>query len=318
MTKELIPQNITAVQLFSENGLDPLLNRIKSEIDKFVPNVETEKGRKEIASFARKIASSKVLIEKVGKELVSEIKAKAKLIDAERKRSRDTLDQWRDEVRQPLTEYEEAEKLEHEKRRLQELFNLEHADAIAENSIFDRERDLKKKEAEIERVLEENRKKEEAERTKKEREEIEIRIKEEAEQKAKADAEMRIKEEKERSMREAAQAKEELEQARRAKIEAEEKAERDRIAAKEKAEQEKQQAIEQIKRDAEEKIRIENETKAKEKEIADKKASNKRHMATVNNKIVSSLKKLGLEESIAKDIVIAVAKGNVPRMEIRY
>lgn len=55
---------MTAVQLFSENGLDPVLNKIKEEIDKFVPNVETEKGRKEIASFSRKIASSKVFIEK--------------------------------------------------------------------------------------------------------------------------------------------------------------------------------------------------------------------------------------------------------------
>lgn len=49
MTTDLIPKNITPIKLFSENGLDPVLDKIKAEIDKFEPNIETAKGRKEIA-----------------------------------------------------------------------------------------------------------------------------------------------------------------------------------------------------------------------------------------------------------------------------
>lgn len=300
MTKDLIPTKITAVQLFSENGLDPVLNKIKSEIDKFKPDVETSKGRKEIAAFARKIASSKVFIEKSGKELVSGIKAKAKLIDAERRRSRETLDIWRDEVRKPLTDYEEIEKAKIEARRQKELFNLDYEEAIAENSIFDREREIAKKEAEFERISAEKRQKEETERLERERKEREERIKKEAIEQAEAA----------------------IEQAKQEKIEAEEKAERDRIAAKKQAEIDKQVAIQMAKDEAERNAKLEKEKEerraAEIKAIAEKKATNKKHQATVNNEILLALGKLGVEETLAKKIIIKVAKGEIPFVSINY
>ena len=99
-----------ALQVFSaEQGLDPYLAKIRAEIESFVPDVSTAKGRKEIASIAYKVAQSKTALDNVGKDLVAELKEVPKKIDAERKRMRDLLDGWKDEVRAPLTAWEAEE-----------------------------------------------------------------------------------------------------------------------------------------------------------------------------------------------------------------
>lgn len=97
------------IQLFQENGLDPVLEAITKEVKSFVPDLTTEKGRKEIASLAYKVSKSKTLLDDLGKDLVSEWKEQSKKVDNERKRVREYLDKLRDEVRAPLTEYEERE-----------------------------------------------------------------------------------------------------------------------------------------------------------------------------------------------------------------
>lgn len=105
----LVPKE-NALQVYTaENGLDPYLQKIRSEIDSFVPDVSTRKGREAIASIAYKVARSKTALDGVGKDLVAELKEVPKKIDAERKRMRDLLDAWQAEVRLPLTEWEEAE-----------------------------------------------------------------------------------------------------------------------------------------------------------------------------------------------------------------
>src|SRR5690606_4448043 len=106
----IVPPKETALQVFQQpNGLDPWLKQIRAEIDAFVPDVSTRKGREAIASIAHRVARSKTALDSVGKELVAELKEIPKKIDAERKRMRDTLDAWRDEVRAPLNEWEAAE-----------------------------------------------------------------------------------------------------------------------------------------------------------------------------------------------------------------
>lgn len=98
-----------ALALFEPNGLDPILEKIRAEVKAHVADISTERGRKAIASLARKVASSKVRLDDFGKELVVEVKAQIGAIDAERKRMRDELDKLRDETRQPLTEWENKE-----------------------------------------------------------------------------------------------------------------------------------------------------------------------------------------------------------------
>lgn len=111
--QELIAVNIpkeSALTVFTEpKGLDPYLAHVRAEIDAFVPDVSSKKGRDAIASIAHKVAKSKTYLDGVGKELVDRLKEQPKLVDAERKRMRELLDGWKDEVRRPLTEWEQAE-----------------------------------------------------------------------------------------------------------------------------------------------------------------------------------------------------------------
>jgi colicin import membrane protein len=111
MDQELISiPDQTAMQVFTTKGaLDPYLDRIRKEIDAFEADVQTPRGRKDIASMAFKVAKTKTYLEGVGKALADEAKAIPKKIDASRKHVKDTLDQWKDEVRAPLTNWETAE-----------------------------------------------------------------------------------------------------------------------------------------------------------------------------------------------------------------
>jgi hypothetical protein len=106
----VVPPKETALQVYqAPNGLDPYLQKIREEIDTFVPDVTSRKGREAIASIAYKVARSKTALDNVGKELVADLKDIPKKIDAERKRMRDTLDAWQEEVRRPLNEWQAAE-----------------------------------------------------------------------------------------------------------------------------------------------------------------------------------------------------------------
>lgn len=115
-----------AIKLFEDKGLDPIIGKIREEVKKHVSDISTERGRKAIASLARKVASSKVRLDDLGKELVTGVKAQIATIDGERRRMRDELDSLRDETRQPLTEWENIEqsRLEEHEHGLKELAEL--------------------------------------------------------------------------------------------------------------------------------------------------------------------------------------------------
>ncbi len=102
--------SMTPADVFVANGADPILEEIRKEIADFVPDVTTVKGRKEIKSFAYKVAQSKTFMEDAGKALTADIDATRKVVLAERKRVREQLEEWRDDIRQPVTDYENAEK----------------------------------------------------------------------------------------------------------------------------------------------------------------------------------------------------------------
>lgn len=111
-TTELIvlppPESVRTV-FTTPKGLDPYLQQIKTRLDAFEPDVSTKKGRDAIASIAHQVAKGKVAVDNIGKDLVADMKKEPALVDAERKRWRDQMDAWKDEVRAPLTAWEEAE-----------------------------------------------------------------------------------------------------------------------------------------------------------------------------------------------------------------
>jgi colicin import membrane protein len=103
-------ETVTAVEVFTESGLDPILERIATEARTLALDISTDKGRKEIASLAHKIAKSKTALDKLGKDLVAGWKDQAKKVDQERARAWGFLEALQKEIRQPLTEWEDREK----------------------------------------------------------------------------------------------------------------------------------------------------------------------------------------------------------------
>ncbi|OAE56664.1 hypothetical protein A7J67_08465 [Achromobacter xylosoxidans] len=105
-----LPPAETALEVYSKpSGLDPWLDKIRAEVTGHVPDLTTKKGRDAIASRAHKVGKAKVALDDIGKELVAKLKDVPKKIDAERKRMRDLLDALKEEVRAPLTAWEQAE-----------------------------------------------------------------------------------------------------------------------------------------------------------------------------------------------------------------
>ena len=122
----------------TENGVDVLFEQLANEVRAEVPDLTTKKGRDRIASLAYKVSKSKGVVDEHGKELVSAEKARLALIDADRKKWRDKCDALRDEIRQPLTDWENAEKQRLETHEsniglMQCLANVDglHSDLIA-------------------------------------------------------------------------------------------------------------------------------------------------------------------------------------------
>ncbi len=112
MSTEVIelPPAETALEVYQKPlGLDPWLEKVRAEVTGHVPDLTTRKGREHIASLAFKVRKSKTALDALGKKLVDDLKDVPKRIDAERKRMRDMLDALADDVRRPLTEWEEAE-----------------------------------------------------------------------------------------------------------------------------------------------------------------------------------------------------------------
>jgi len=100
---------ITPAEVFTEKGMDSLLEGIKKVKDTFKGDVTTKKGRAEIKSIAHKMSKLKFELDGYGKELTEDIAKQKKIIDTERKKARDTFDEWRDEIRKPVTEFEKRE-----------------------------------------------------------------------------------------------------------------------------------------------------------------------------------------------------------------
>lgn len=309
-----------AMAVFTNNDqLDPLIEAIEKEARSLVPDVTTKKGRDAIASMAHKVARSKTYIDNAGKDLVAELKALPKQIDESRRVVRERLDALKDEVRRPLTEWEE----EQERIKAEEAMNALHAEALAMNEEFDRQL-AARIESDHEMALlmndafdrEQAEKKAEAERQRIAREE---EIKRQAEEKAKREA--------------AEQAQREIDAAaarEREAILAKERAEREQREAVERAEREKQAAVEAERRKAQEeadRIRREAEQReqarlAEEKRKADEQARREadvKHRKAVGTEIVKALlANTSLTRDQAIEVLTAVKDDRIPHTGISY
>ena len=136
----------------SEESIRHIIELIENEVSGHIPDLTTTKGRKAIASLAMKVSKSKVILDGLGKDLVTGWKDQSRKVDQARKIARDTLDELRDQVRQPLTDYEaEQERLAVvEQARIKK--EQDHADALIEDEAISLRRENAKQQAAIERL----------------------------------------------------------------------------------------------------------------------------------------------------------------------
>ena len=318
-------------------GLQSIIDQITQQAHEQAKGLDasTAANRKKLASIAYSVAQAKTGIDGEGKDLVSEAKAKIKVVDDNRKAVRDKLDTLRDTIRQPVTDYEQAEqaRLAAIQAVLDQLDTLASANdsdglrlsaeqlhmrkhqaaALAKNDYGDMAADVAEKAAECIKFLDtaitaadeyEQQQAEiqrlQAEQAAREQAERDAKIAAEAAEKARAEAE--------------AKAKAEREASERARIEAQlkaEQAERDKQAAIDRAEAEKQAAVQA------ERLRIESEAAQAEKAAAER-AANVENQRKVNRTIMAVMLECGIEEEAAKAFLIKAIQGKVPHLKITY
>ncbi len=346
-----LPPRETALQVYSTpGGLDPLIEQIREKVAGTVYDMTTAKGRAECASDAFKVAKSKTAIEKLGKALSAEYKEIPKKIDAERRRAFDALEALQAQVRQPLTDWEQAE----EARIAKHKAGVEWFRLRAEEN---RDLDSAELRASIEevgaRVVDESWEEFEAEahrmkaraldsltqalaaREKYEAEQAELarlraeaearriqdekdRIAREAAERATREAEAKAQAEREAAAKREAQANAAAEQAERDRLEAierqkqaEARAEAEKLAAEQRAKEAAEAArLAELKRQADE--------KAAEEAAQRKREADKQHKASINNAALSAFVENGLPEECAKQAVVLIAKGLIPAVRIHY
>ena len=318
-------------------GLQSIIDQITQQAHDQAKGLDasTAANRKKLASIAYSVAQAKTGIDGEGKDLVSAAKAKIKVVDDNRKAVRDKLDTLRDTIRQPVTDYEQAEqaRLAAIQAVLDQLDTLSSANdsdglrlsaeqlhmrkhqaaALAKNDYGDMAADvaakaestLKYLDTAIAAAEEYEQQQAEIERMRteqaaREQADHEAKIAAEAAEKARAEAE--------------AKAKAEREASERARIEAQlkaEQAERDKQAAIDRAEAEKQAAVQAERR------RIEAESAQAEKAEAER-AANVENQRKVNRAVLAAMLECGIEEEAAKAFLIKVVQGKVPHLKITY
>ncbi|WP_329760625.1 hypothetical protein [Stenotrophomonas geniculata] len=312
MSEALIPlESVNAVEVFTGGGLDDLLARIRAEAVTLVPNVKTVAGRKEIASIAYKVSRSKTAIDDAGKALVADLKKQTGDIDSARKKARDTLDALRDEVRKPLTDWEEEQaRIERERAEAEERARSE-AEAARLAEIARKEEEIRAREEAVRAAEEAERQRVAAEQAERERVEREARLQAEAAENAKREAAAAV----ERAEREAREA---TERAAREAAEAEQRA-KDAAA---RAEREKAEAVAAAERRAKEEADCaERERQAKadaQRREDEARAADIEHRRSINRAAVAALVALGIEDEIAAAVITAIVQGKVPAVAIRY
>lgn len=319
---------LTPSEIFEEGQLLDLVSEIEKEVKSIVIDHTSAKGRDDIKSLAYKVAQTKTFVDKTRKAYIDDKQEFIKKVNAHSKTAVERLQTLQDEVRKPVTDFENAEKerVANIKKSIDEVIRLRSINglnsideinfAISKAESFDAtsgkdeftHHAIKEKEETLNYLSgvliarEEYEEKEtqriellrkEQERLQKERDEALIaRAKEDAEK----EAQRKIDNEKERIQKEAD-----------AKI-LEAKKEQERIA------KEAQDKINKEKEELEKKKKEEENIALQEKE----RAKSIEHQKKINNEIKSSLMREGCIEDLAISITKSIIQGKIPNVFVRY
>lgn len=352
MELQVLEQNVIVSAFNNANGIQAIVDQIKAQVSSIVPDVTTAKGRKEIASLAYKVAQSKSAIDAEGKKLKEQYTVVTNKIDADRKFARDELDAERDRIRQPLTDWENAEKdrVEKHENAIEAIKNFANNNflitansSMIEGAIatlndqaidssfeeYEEQAKLAKLETletlrnalsetqslEAERAELERLRQAEIERLQKERDE---KIAREAADKARVEAEAKALADRKRAEQEKLEAEQ---REARLKLEKEQAELREQQLKLQAIEREKQAEIDRQKAVEAERLRIEQEAKAKaDAELKEQQAreANKAHKKKICNEALQGLMSIGVSEELGKQILQAIHKGEVPHVSINF
>lgn len=105
-----IPHKASVPDLFKrKDGIANLVTEIEKQARSYVSDISTPKGRKDVKSLAAKVSRSKTLIDEVRKEQNEEAQNIIKGNNAIGKAATERLDALRDEIKKPVTEWEDKE-----------------------------------------------------------------------------------------------------------------------------------------------------------------------------------------------------------------
>ncbi len=354
--KELIVKEKKEIEslFMSPGGIEPILERIKDVALDFESNLDTDKGRKVYSSQAMSVSRSKVYLEGIASELKKDAQARIATVNATRDRIKSFCDELRDEIRGPLTEYENNKKKERDNlnNKLALLINIVSETnfrsdltymtkkiielesmvmAVTDGSWGDLEREAH---SAIERGLK-HLKKCVLDRESYDKDQKDLAILREKERLRKEEDEKRLAIEKEKKDKELA-----IERERQSRLDSENKKQREEI---ERVEREKESLRQQ-----EEKERLDKERAVIEKDEANKRAQEAElrlremeqekieeekiknaaielakkneieNRRKVHNLIVKSLVSLGLDVEECVGIVRAIAQRKISRLKIDY
>lgn len=324
--------------IFGHNTLGSFVNAAREAVSGEVPDTTSRKGRERIASLAAQVSRSKTAVEKPGREYLKRIKELPKAIEAELREFVQQMDALRDEVRAPLNTWEQAEAARQAKHQagidqinlrlecrdldVAELnTNIEWLEGLAVGAEWEefeteaaRAKDKaltalraalvvrEKYEAEQAELAELRRK--QAEQEQKDRE---SRIAAEAAEKAQREAEQRAQAERDAAAQRERDLELQAERAKREQLEAQQRAEQAEREAQAKADQ---AAADERQRQADHQAEVERQARARERDVAHKKA--------INNAALAAFIAGGMPEACAKQAVTLIAKRQIPAVTINY
>jgi hypothetical protein len=117
----LVPvEKLDPVKIFVKRDIEWIKKTIENGVNEIIngATVETATGRQKIKSAAYQVARSKTLFDKMGKDFTAKLRAELNETNAGRKEIVDWCDEEQKRVRQPLTEWEEADKARQAKHEL--------------------------------------------------------------------------------------------------------------------------------------------------------------------------------------------------------
>jgi len=104
-----VAQGTALVAFSTENGLDPVIKKIKERIASETLDISTEEGRQRIGSLARQIGSAKMRLKEMAQGLTEDWRKKTKSVTSETSRMEKELDALRDSIKEPLEKWKERD-----------------------------------------------------------------------------------------------------------------------------------------------------------------------------------------------------------------